>query len=184
MSMSQARQDEFAMALIDKGTFIDVGCYLPIKDNNTKRLEDNGWTGLAFDIVNYSSQWEDRKTKFIRCDVLKCDWGVMLHWFDDIIDYLSLDIDSGSAVALKRITDVKEFKVITVEHDVYKPGNLTLEAEPQRKLLKSLGYQMVAKNVRHDTRPFEDWWINPKYIYTDLYLENVHCNEVIRGVCR
>lgn len=177
---SQARQDEFVLSLIDKGTFLDVGCWLPEKFNNTKLLEDHGWTGLAVDIKDYSKEWETRATTFEQCDVLTCDWDIPMN----LIDYLSLDIEgSGNRFrALERLMDCCEFKIITVEHDRYLEGHLELEAKPQRELLTRLGYFLLCKDVRCDTRPFEDWWINPKYFdeseYMHMKSDNIHCRKI------
>ena len=176
---SQAKQDEFVLSFIDKGTFLDVGCYLPDQFNNSHQLEQNGWTGIAVDIKDYSKEWEIRTTPFIQADALECDWGYILPPF--VIDYLSLDIDGPGDrfKALERIVTVREFKIITVEHDRYLKDHLQLEAEPQRELLNRLGYQLVCKDVRADTRPFEDWWVNPKYITTNLYCDGLYCGDII-----
>ena len=37
-----------------KGFYIDVGCYHPLVGNNTQLLYKKGWSGLNFDINDYS----------------------------------------------------------------------------------------------------------------------------------
>ena len=36
------------------GFYVDVGCYHPIKDNNTLLLHQKGWTGINIDINKLS----------------------------------------------------------------------------------------------------------------------------------
>jgi FkbM family methyltransferase len=37
-----------------KGFYVDVGCYHPLDGNNTQLLYKNGWSGINFDINQYS----------------------------------------------------------------------------------------------------------------------------------
>jgi len=105
-----------------------------------------------------------------------------------VVDYLSLDIE-GTGLrywALKKIIDSGyKFKVITIEHDVYR-GLGSSEREPQRKLLKDLNYVLVCSNVTLSGNPFEDWWINPKYITEDKYLrlisDNLSSDEILKKI--
>ena len=179
---SQARQDDFVLSLIDKGYFLDVGCYLPDKFNNSIKLEQNGWVGIAVDIKDYSKEWEDRSTPFIHADALTCDWSVML--WPGVIDYLSLDIEGmgNRFKALKRLVEVREFKIITIEHDRYRDGHMEAEAIPQRWLLTALGYHLLCKDVISDTRPFEDWWVNQKYVsgYEHYQSNGMQCDAILK----
>ena len=170
-SYSQIGQDRWVLSLFPegyKGFFIDVGCSLPKNINNTLLLEEHGWDGVAFDIVNYSKQWKVRKTQFICADVLSFDFrgfGISL-----LIDYMSLDIDTKGTnyeVLKNLIGEGFEFKVITVEHNLYL-GEEYNQAErlPQRELLLSKGYTLIRADIEFedDGNAFEDWWINKKYI--------------------
>ena len=168
ITYSQVGQDKFVLSFFKddyKGFFIDIGCQLPDKINNTLLLEKHGWNGISFDIVDYGKEWETRRTPFICADVLTCDFNEFK--VPKIIDYLSLDIDQFGGArykALERVIDFGfEFKVITIEHDVY-VGYDESERQPQRKLLKELGYSLRYPDVCNMGVPFEDWWINPKYI--------------------
>ena len=51
-----------------------IGCHSPRNINNTLLLEESGWNGISIDIVNYSNQWKNRKTRFIQADILKMDF--------------------------------------------------------------------------------------------------------------
>jgi len=166
-SYSQIGQDKFVLSHFPqdhKGTFMDVGCSLPQKLNNTLLLEKHGWDGWSFDILDYKKQWRSRKSKFIQANVLTVDY-VMLD-LPEYIDYLSLDIE-GDGMRFKALQKVMalpiEFAVITIEHDAYR-GYTKSEKEPQRKLLKEKGYKLVCADVQHNGCIFEDWYINPKYI--------------------
>lgn len=165
---SQVGQDLFVLSFFKddyKGFFMDIGCQDPVIINNTLLLEENGWDGISFDIVDYSEKWKDRKTLFICTDVLSCDYSK--YNLPKLIDYLSLDINTYGGArfeALKRIIDFGiEFKVITIEHDAY-VGYDKCERKPQRKLLYESGYFLHSPNVANLGASFEDWWINPKYI--------------------
>lgn len=168
-SFSEQGQDIFAYTHVakNKGTFLDVGCYDPIKNNNTFGLEQMGWTGILFDI---DERWETpckklRSSPFILGDVLITDWSYSLLYYD----YLSLDVDdhdhepvSKTLTVLQHILDAGlSFRAITVEHDAYRLGN-----EPRasiRKLLAEHGYTLFRENV--SCRPpdpnwaFEDWFL-------------------------
>ena len=78
-SYSQCGQDLFVINLLNKdnGTFLDLGCYLPKKINNTYLLETKGWKGVSIDIIDYSNEWNCRTNPFliillimVRCHML------------------------------------------------------------------------------------------------------------------
>lgn len=174
---SQAGQDEFVLSLFNegyKGNFVDIGCRLPNEINNTLMLEEKGWVGISLDILDFRDEWKIRKTPFLKENALNCNYKEIFEQISlpKIIDYLSLDIEGDGLryQALRKVIESGyEFKIITVEHDVYR-GFDSSEREPQRKLLKDLNYVLVCSNVTLSGNPFEDWWINPKYIKEDKYL--------------
>lgn len=190
---SQAGQDEFVLSQFDEGyigTFIDIGCRLPYEINNTLMLEEKGWYGVSMDILDFSKEWETRKTPFFIADALNYEYDKLVEDYNliKIIDYLSLDIEGVGLryQALKKIIEYGyEFKVITIEHDIYRGLELS-EREPQRKLLNQLNYVLVCSNVSLSGNPFEDWWINPKYITEDKYLrlisDNLSSDEILKKI--
>jgi FkbM family methyltransferase len=161
-SHSQAGQDLFALSQFPedyKGTFLDIGCSYPDKINNTLLLEEKGWTGFSFDIIDFSKEWETRKNPFIQADCIKCDFTI--YDIPKTVDYLSLDIEGVGArfLVLKRLLEMGyEFKVITIEHDSYR-GFDEVERNPQRVLLSQKGYTLAQGDVQHNGMKFEDWWI-------------------------
>lgn len=173
-SYSQAGQDLFVISLFYqgyKGIFVDIGCGVPDKINNTLLLEENGWVGLSLDIADYKEQWKIRKTPFVQVDALMTEFDVLFKMFKlpQIIDYLSLDIEGegNRYKALERVMKAGyDFKVMTIEHDSYGGYDAT-ERQPQRRLLSKLGYSLQRPDVTFGGKPFEDWWINPKYIRHD-----------------
>jgi len=182
---SQAGQDKFVLSLFNKdhkGYFLDIGCQLPDEINNTLMLEENGWTGISVDIENYSEQWKTRKSAFVCHDALTCNYPLIFDKYNmpKVIDYLSLDIE-GDGTRYQALVQVMkaghEFKVMTIEHDVYR-GYYLSEAWPQRILLQEMGYFLLCSDVSHDYFPYEDWWVNPKYLNESDYLQHLcHCVE-------
>ena len=190
---SQIGQDRFVLWLFKKdyrGVFVDIGCSLPDKINNTLLLEENGWTGISLDIVDYKKEWQIRKTSFLMEDALKCDYKQIFNQnnIPNIIDYLNLDIEGEGLryLALKRIIESDyEFKVITIEHDAYRGYDLT-ERVPQRKLLTDKKYFLLCSNVLSNGVPLEDWWINPKYFkfeeYEAIICDGLSYNDILKKI--
>ena len=192
-SYSQSGQDLFVYNLMKgkPGTFLDLGCSLPKKINNTYLLELNGWDGISLDIQNFSEQWKDRKSKFIQADCLNQNYNELLkdYYDNSVIDYLTLDMEGcGDRVKLlqKIIESNYTFKIITIEHDAYIGDEfVNKERIPQRELLNSKGYNLICADVSHElfkNNPFEDWWINPEY-FEPSELEqwssnNMSCDEI------
>ena len=173
-SYSECGQDLFVMSLLNikNGKFLDLGCNLPIKINNTYLLELNGWDGVSVDILDYSKEWESRKSKFINEDCFNIDFNNFLSKFynEKTIDYLSLDMEKvGERYKLleKILMTDYEFKIITIEHDSYLGDKYELnEKVPQREILKRHGYKLICSDVSQEKNPdlyYEDWWVNEKY---------------------
>jgi hypothetical protein len=162
-SYSQAGQDIFAIQSNNNkknGYFIDIGCQDPIFINNTFLLEEHGWCGLSFDIEDYSSRYsEQRKTKFIQCDALEFDFEKC---FEENnvpfnIDYLSLDIDTGTYDCLLKLPLNKyTFNSITIEHDAYYYGSDT--KFKIKNYLENNGYVLHQSDITYGGNSFEDWY--------------------------
>jgi hypothetical protein len=191
---SQAGQDKFVMSLINDNTkhfFLDVGCHLPRHLNNTLLLEENGWKGLSIDILDFHQEWESqRNTKFVRADALTLDYNSLLNaiGLPMLIDYLNVDIEGEGLrfQALKQVfTSGREFKIITIEHDRYR-GYTESEVKPQRDFLIDRGYECICEDVCASGNPFEDWWVNPKYLdtneYQHLYSVNEDYNNILKKI--
>jgi hypothetical protein len=177
-SYSQCGQDIFVYNILkkNKGYYLDLGCYLPKKINNTYLLELNGWDGISVDIMDYHNEWKDRKNKFIQTDCLSLNYDEFLDkYYNQLtIDYLSLDMEllGDRYKLLQKIFESKyDFKVITIEHDSYMGENFIInEKQPQVDFLKNNGYILVCSDVaqsQHPTLYYEDWWVNSKYFNED-----------------
>jgi hypothetical protein len=192
-SYSQCGQDLFVNYLTKgiPGKFLDLGCSLPKKINNTYFLELIGWDGISLDIQDFSKQWLERKCKFLQSDCLNVDYNNLLkdYYTENTIDYLTLDME-GCGDRFKLLQKIIEsnynFKIITIEHDAYMGESFVQNEQiPQRKLLEQKGYKLLCANISHDANPdlyFEDWWINPLYFHEedikDLYFKEVNCGKI------
>jgi hypothetical protein len=174
-SYSQCGQDLFVINILkeNKGKFLDLGCYLPKKINNTYLLELNGWEGVSVDIIDYSEEWKVRNTPFIHEDCFRIDFKTFLpkYFNTKIIDYLSLDMEKiGERYKLldKVLNSGFIFKVITIEHDSYLGYDYIVnEKNPQREILKKNGYTLLCSDVSQESNPtlfYEDWWVNGDYV--------------------
>ena len=166
-SYSQAGQDRFLHALLPHsgGTFVDIGCSHPTELSNTYALESElGWTGLLLDSnINACDLCRaQRRARVICADAATVDWAAeMGDAFPKVIDYASVDVDEWTHKALRRLLESsgRLFRVMTVEHDYYQRGDrLRL---PNRDLLNSYGYKMIAGDVKSAGCVFEDWWVLP-----------------------
>lgn len=134
--------------------------------------------GMKFSRPDFHTYWigvwdKDRTTPLLMDDALSCDWlSIINNNFSTpsyeklTIDYLQVDIDPAENTykCLEKIPfDEIDFKVVTYEHDAYKEGDEW--RIKSRKYLESKGFILVAGNISPDCcSPFEDWWINIKYI--------------------
>tara|TARA_R110002051_G_scaffold5990_2_gene29710 strand:+ start:1377 stop:2114 length:738 start_codon:yes stop_codon:yes gene_type:complete len=116
-------------------------------------------------------KWYDKRLQpLLLTNAVTCDWWDIIHGnliaYNNIIDYLQVDIDppENTYKCLERLPfDKIDFKVITYEHDAY-AGSDEWRIK-SRKFLESKGYVLIAGNISKEYGyPFEDWWVNLKYI--------------------
>ncbi len=174
---SQARQDQFVYTILynllgkqDAGYYLEIGAGEPIHINNTYVLEKNcGWQGLSIDISDdLMSRWYAvRSNTLLSKDATQLDYSSILERFPRVIDYLSLDVDGYYDTVLKRVMQSNHiFKIITIEHDAYRYGDIYRNKE--REILTTLGYDLLCANVSNTGLAFEDWWIHPDFFPSDL----------------
>jgi hypothetical protein len=193
---SQASQDEFVHALLcellgkqDIGYYLEIGASDPIVTNNTYFFEKNyGWKGISIDIAErYAAIWNlARENSLLINDATQVDYHAILLPFPRIIDYLSLDVDDQYDLVLQRIPfENYIFKVITIEHDFYRFGDVYRKRE--REILSSLGYYLLCPDIKHGELIFEDWWIHPSTFpdkmfstLTSLDLKEKQHDQIIR----
>jgi len=177
---SEASQDQFVYTILcdllgkmDSGTYLEIGAGHPKITNNTYFFEKMlGWTGVSIDIsTRFKSNWQTvRKNPLVIANALEVEYIKLLESFPPVIDYLSLDIDRLYDVVLQKIPfDKHIFKVITIEHDAYRFGDVYREKE--RKILTALGYHMLCGNVCINKHAFEDWWVHPSIFPSRIFSE-------------
>jgi hypothetical protein len=175
---SQASQDEFVYTILydllgkkDTGYYLEIGAGEPIHINNTYVLEKKcGWKGLSIDISNdLMSRWYAVRRNFLLSkDATQLDYSFILEGFPRVIDYLSLDIDGYYDTVLKKVMDSNHiFKIITIEHDAYRYGDIYRSKE--REILTALGYDLLCADVSSSGLTFEDWWIHPDFFPSHLF---------------
>lgn len=164
---SEARQDEFVMHMMNGkvGEYLEIGAAFPIEANNTYLLEKNGWSGLSLEInPSYEKLWKaERKNKLVITDALTYAYEEKEH-----IDYLQLDIEPPSQTfrILQNLFELKTtYSIVTFETDAYIDESYV---RPSRELFLSRGYVLAVPDVQCKGGPFEDWYINPKFIDVDL----------------
>lgn len=168
------------------GYFLDIGCNVPIFNNNTYSLEIIGWKGICIDIESFD--FSCRKAKFIQENANNTDWDSLFidNNSPELIDYLSLDTDIHAIKILESLLKTKfKFKVITIEHDLYINGDEF--RNNQREILNKSGYRMLFGDVYPDYPEkwiinkayFEDWWVNPEFIRSCSLYEKISASEAM-----
>jgi hypothetical protein len=144
--------------------------------------DDQTFTLSGFHTYWTEKWYKDRDQPLLLTNAITCDWKNVLEnnllvpegklrWDNGslikkiTIDYLQVDIDppGGTYKCLERLPfDAVDFKVITYEHDAYREPKWRLKS---RKFLESKGYVLIAGNISKECcSPFEDWWVNLKYM--------------------
>jgi hypothetical protein len=174
---SQAFQDMFVLSMLDgkkNGTYIEIGGDDPIVINNTYLLESEyDWKGVSFEIesekVNHYNSV--RKNNCICANAITADYSKIFEEnnFSTQIDYLQLDIDPAeqTLACLKNLPlDTYRFSVITYETDAYRSSSECVEES--RKIFRDYGYESIAKNVLNCGHAFEDWYVDPNVIDSNI----------------
>jgi len=200
---AKERQDAFAHNLIgNDGFFYDFGCEWAdgsrniadgIKQgNNTLALERNfNWSGILFDINQFGGACGRSKSKFFRID-LSQEIDRLKEILNEntptkTVDYVSIDTAANATTPpIQAMFDCDiEFKVMTLEHDLY-GGHIDqqLIRKESRQLLSDNNYLLLFGDVcLADGSPWEDWWVNPKFFnkdITSLKEDSIYFEDCIR----
>ena len=193
---AQVSQDTFVYLLLygllekqDKGYYLEIGSGEPIYISNSYFFEkDLDWIGTSIDISQeHAEKWDIVRTNLLLTeDATKADYCAILQFFPKVLDYLSLDVDCYYTDVLQRIPFSDHmFKVITIEHDFYRYGDVYRAEE--RQILESLGYYLLCPDVSNGGLAFEDWWIHPAFftaselsLITSLDLEKKEYTQLIQ----
>lgn len=172
---SQSLQDIFVLSILNgkkNGTYLEIGADDGVCINNTYLLETHyGWTGLAFEWLEpgWNRYTVQRKNPCLMEDATKANYSKLFkdYKFPKQIDFLQVDIEPAQQTldALKAIPhDDYRFSVICFETAIYLGEDSHVQSE-QIEFLKSLGYDLIAKNVSNlGGDPFEDWWVDPTIV--------------------
>jgi hypothetical protein len=170
-NFSQCFQDMFVLGVNKgkrNGKFLEIGCGLPIANNNTYLLEKYfDWEGISVDINKTVTDLfsKQRKSKVFNVDATTIDYNSLLDKGD--YDYLQIDCDPATIsykILLNIPFDTHKFAVITFEHDYHIDENKDIR-QMSRDYLTSLGYVMIANDISFNKyTPFEDWWVHPDLV--------------------
>lgn len=194
VSYSQVFQDVFVHTLIgDRGYFLDLGAGDPEGglNSNTLLLEQKGWDGICVD--GHAHHIKRRKDFALRSSIV-CTFIpdttikeiLDSHGAPKIIDYVSVDIEPISVVALHNFPfDEYEFKIMTFEHDLYLGG--PSQKEESYQILTNRGYVRLCDNVNVPDilgfgKYFEDWWVNPKFFSQEFIENNTFSHELGKNI--
>jgi len=169
-SFAQAYQDLFVLIAMNKlhgGSYLDVGSFDPKEGNNTYLLDrEFQWSGTSMDRQDFGHGSSGRRGDFVIHDATKPFPRMQV---EGHIDYLSLDVDEDTNMALLRALDYANYAVITIEHDVYARGED--QRDWQRGALQDRGYILQVSDVHMPNHPelvFEDWWCSEPWAFTSM----------------
>lgn len=179
LSQDNCFQDVFADFINQNktdGYVVDIGCRGKLH-NNSILLLNKGWKGVGADVEDFSEEWKDYSGYFHNMDVtIKKNVDFLFSDVPEIVDFLSLDVDSWSVACLKNIDfDKFKFRCICIEHDFYINGESL--RTPQRDYLTNRGYVRVIETMG------EDWWINPNLVDSEVkkILNNIPPHKELNG---
>lgn len=144
--------------------------------NEFEFVRHDGETYSNEEYIKYiQKEWKEMRTinnPLLLKDALQTDYRKLVDEgvIPNVIDYLQLDIDPAKQTykLLEKLPfEYIDFKIITYEHDTYNGGEEW--REKSRLFLEEKGYKLVAGNIATKNKngediPFEDWWVNLKYI--------------------
>lgn len=163
---SQAGQDRIVDRLFPGGGFyVEIGAGEPFTLSNSAALEAKGWRGVSIerDEFHAAGHAEKRRNRCVCADALLVDWKTLGIDADARVEYLSVDIDDWSLVAMTRFLETGcRPQFVTFEHNRYYSADTF--AKPARELMAGLGYELLCSDVRlmHFTLgdyAFEDWFV-------------------------
>ena len=189
-SYSQFEEDKFIFNFFSntkKGVYVDIGCFHPIKYNNTALLYNNGWTGINIDINQTSIDLFNivRKNDKNICAAVSDESGFTEFYFDhkfSPINSLNKEFSDYSAknFSKRKFTKKKVKKFIFHELiDEYKInlGNidfLNIDVETHDfKVLKGINFnkykpsliciELYNKNLEIEEKKFIEFLSNYNY---------------------
>ena len=199
-SYSQILQDVFAVVMTKRktnGYYLEIGTNDPVNNNNTYLMYKHyGWKGL---MVEYDSSFESYYKElrplslYIINDARNVDYKKILdeNNFPKSLDYLQIDLDvdnrSTLTVLEKFDSDIfpnYKFATVTFEHDIYR-GDFFETKKKSREIFAKHGYHLLFADVTvyfgGQLCPFEDWYIHPSLVSTELKTYEKFTHEQIKN---
>jgi len=200
-SNSQLLQDCFVSTVsnIKNGFFLEIGSNHPINGNNTYLLEKyHNWKGL---MIEYDKKFEPLYKTHRPNSIYQIDDAQNVNYrkimdnnnFPTNINYLQIDLDVNNCSTLNTLIKLNEtifdkykFATVTFEHDIYS-GDFFDTRQISRKIFEERGYILIFQDVLvfwlNDYRPFEDWYIHPDLIDSNIILKlktdnSLNINEI------
>jgi hypothetical protein len=199
---SQVFQDAFVLKLLGpSGYFLDVGGGWDANgiNTNTLLLEESGWDGIVIDgdMGHAILRNERTLTATVICTMIPQTTLKSLlveHNAPKIIDYVSIDIEPSSLIALYDFPfEDYEFKVLTFEHDSYRIG--ATQKQEATRILTEKGYVCMCEDVKipdillfgeyahmNGVAYFEDWWIHPNHFSPEFISKNTFKGQTGRYI--
>lgn len=189
--MALSQQDLFVNLLLPSrnGFYVDIGAGNgegePCASNNAW-LEEIGWTGILLEIREDYVQEAKRfrpKSQVVQADAFKVDYKELFYRLNcpKVIDYLSIDVDPLDSIQSPCVEVLSkfpfedfDFKILTIEHDLYNPHGLQ-QKNTLKYFMQNRPYKIIAENVGLSfagKKYLEDWYINPKY-YNDFQIKDI-----------
>jgi hypothetical protein len=185
----------FVLAILNgkrNGTYLEIGAQEPFYQNNSALLETQfDWKGISIEIREDLCKKfaEERKNQILCKDATKINYEKLLNEFNrgTDIDYLQVDCEP-SKTTFEILTAIPfekyRFAVITYEHDhsVDVTGSYR---DKSRRYLKSYGYELAVKDVApNDEYTFEDWWVHPELVDSNLLEQMRSVNLEVTNVVK
>ena len=198
-SRSQASQDLFVIFMTKgkkNGFFLEIGAWEPEVNNNTFLLEKNyQWSGLMVEYLPYFGpvyQAYRPNSKYIIQNAIHVNYVEQMKDFPKNLDYLQIDLDVNNRSTLDTLEKLNstvfneyKFATVTFEHDIY-TGDYFDTRKVSRDIFSSRGYILLFSNVKvfwmEQWEPFEDWYVHPDLIDTDLIQQVKQDSENVDGI--
>ena len=189
---SQTLQDLFVLCMTNgkrDGTYLEIGCAEPYKNNNTALLETEfDWFGVSIDINReVVEEFTNTRENLVFClDATKIDYAKFIKkvGLSRDIDYLQVDCEPPARTfeILQMIPfDEYRFATITFEHDYYADKSIR---EKSREFLRSKGYVLVASDIAFNTtNSYEDWWAHPELVDSEILARMTDTSDRVK-YCR
>jgi hypothetical protein len=184
------------------GYYVEIGSAWPKHTNNTYILEKHfDWRGIMIEYdESYLESYITERPNSIHVikDATEIDYLELFkkNNVPENVDYLQIDLEVDNESTLKVIKlfdtyifDKYKFATITFEHDFYR-GDFYNTRFISRQILHKRGYVLlfpdVGIGIDTEFSSFEDWWVHPDLVDSDLIKKHynntnsITCHKIIK----